>query len=54
LLDIPAYWGGLNPQLTPIFSKDKVAGVEISYPRDAVRQYLLYGSMYDAGLSGSR
>ncbi|HVO98632.1 MAG TPA: hypothetical protein VMT15_11225 [Bryobacteraceae bacterium] len=50
-LDIPTYWAGINPQLTATFKKDgSVASVEIAYPRDAVRQYLLYGSMYDAGL----
>ncbi len=50
-LDIPTYWAGINPQLTAAFKKDgSVASVEISYPRDAVNQYLLYGSMYDAAL----
>ena len=50
-LDIPTYWAGINPQLTAAFKKDgSVASVEISYPRDAVNQYLLYGSMYEAGL----
>jgi dipeptidyl-peptidase III len=50
-LDSPTYWGGLNPQLTATFGKDgHVMSVDISYPRNAVRQYLLYGSMYDEGL----
>lgn len=50
-LDIPTYYAGLNPQLTAAMKKDgSVAGVEIAYPRDALNQYLLYGSMYDAGL----
>ena len=45
-LDIPAYWAGINPQLTASFGRDgKVAKVDISYPRDAVRQYLSYGEM---------
>lgn len=50
-LDIPTYWAGLNPQLTAAFAKDGgVRSLEIAYPRNALRQYLLYGSMYDAGL----
>jgi dipeptidyl-peptidase III len=50
-LDIPVYWAGVNPRLTAMFGKDgKVAGVDISYPRDAVHQYVLYGSMFDSGL----
>ena len=51
LLDIPAYWAGLNPLLTAGFARDgSVKSVEITYPRNAVAQYVLYGSMYDAGL----
>jgi dipeptidyl-peptidase-3 len=50
-LDIPAYWAGLNPQLTATFAKDgAVKNVDISYPRDAAHQYVLYGSMFDPGL----
>jgi dipeptidyl-peptidase-3 len=50
-LDIPVYWAGVNPQLTAAFGKDgKLSGVDIAYPRDAVHQYLLYGSMFDSGL----
>ncbi len=50
-LDIPAYWAGVNPQLTATFAKDgSVKSVEISYPGDAPHQYLLYGSMFDSGL----
>src|SRR5436190_5093774 len=43
-LNLPAYWAGINAKLTP---------VSISYPRDAVRQYLEYGAMYDASLKGA-
>ena len=32
-------------------AKGNVSGVEIEYPRDAVRQYLNYAAMYDKGLS---
>jgi hypothetical protein len=28
----------------------KTAKIQMSYPRDAVKQYLDYGSMYDEGL----
>jgi dipeptidyl-peptidase III len=44
-LRTPTYWAGINPELTLEGNTVKVA-----YPRDAVRQYLRYGSMYDAGL----
>jgi len=53
-LDLPTYWGGLNPELTAHFAHDDAAGkvtrVDLSYPADPIHQYLLYGSMYDAGL----
>jgi dipeptidyl-peptidase-3 len=53
-LDIPTYWAGINPQLTATFGNDgAVKSVDISYPRDAIRQYLLYGSMFDPGLKAS-
>jgi dipeptidyl-peptidase III len=53
-LDIPAYWAGLNPQLTATFAKDgSVKSVDIAYPRNAIAQYVLYGSMFDAGLKVS-
>jgi dipeptidyl-peptidase III len=47
VLDIPAYWAGLNPELTATFGKNgNVTSVDIKYPRDAVHQYLLYGEMF--------
>lgn len=50
-LDIPAYWAGINPMLTAKFGKDgKVESVTESYPRNAEKQYLTYGAMYDKGL----
>jgi dipeptidyl-peptidase III len=50
-LDIPTYWAGINPLLTAkTGAAGKVEGVSISYPQSAVRQYLIYGSMYDKGL----
>ena len=50
-LDIPTDWAGINPQLNATFGNGGgVKSVEISYPRDAIRQYLLYGSMFDPGL----
>jgi dipeptidyl-peptidase III len=53
-LDIPVYWAGVNPQLTAAFGKDgKVASVDIAYPRDALHQYVLYGSMFDSRLKAS-
>jgi dipeptidyl-peptidase-3 len=46
-LGIPVYWAGINSTLTP-----KGKSVEISYPKDAIEQYLNYGAMYDSGLRG--
>ena len=51
-LNLPAYWAGINTKLTAQFGPEKnLPTVTISYPRDAVRQYLEYGAMYDASLS---
>jgi len=46
-LDMPAYWAGINPELTASFNNTgKIAKVEISYPRDFVKQQLGYSAMY--------
>jgi dipeptidyl-peptidase-3 len=46
-LDLPAYWAGINPELTGTFdSQKKLVKVEISYPRDFVKQQLGYSAMY--------
>ncbi len=45
-LNIPTYWAGINPELDMEGNL-----VTISYPRDAVRQYLRYSSMYDPRLA---
>jgi len=50
-LNLPTYWVGINPELTATMAGPKVAAVTISYPRDAARQYLLYGSMYDPSVA---
>jgi dipeptidyl-peptidase-3 len=44
-LGVPVYWAGINSTLTRKGEK-----VEISYPKDAIEQYLRYGAMYDKGL----
>jgi dipeptidyl-peptidase III len=50
-LDLPTYWAGVNTKLTPALdASGNVTAVKISYPRDAVRQYLEYGAMYDPSL----
>lgn len=50
-LGIPNYWAGINSTLTPRFGNHgQIPSVEISYPRDAMEQYLCYGSKYDSGL----
>jgi len=46
-LNLPVYWAGINPELTAKFdAQGNVAGVTMTYPRDAIRQYLTYGRMY--------
>ena len=48
-LNIPTYWAGVNADLTAGFdSAGKIATVEISYPRDFVKQQLGYSAMYAA------
>jgi dipeptidyl-peptidase-3 len=50
-LNLPAYWAGINTKLTARPGPTKNAPViTIAYPRDAVRQYLEYGAMYDRSL----
>ena len=51
-LNLPTYWAGINTRLTQSLGpKKNVPVITISYPRDAVRQYLEYGAMYDSSLS---
>jgi dipeptidyl-peptidase-3 len=46
-LDVPAYWAGINADLTAKFdASGKVTSVALSYPRDFVKQQLGYASMY--------
>jgi len=46
-LDLPTYWAGVNPRLTAdVDAKGNATAVRIAYPRNAVDQYLDYGSMY--------
>ncbi len=50
-LKLPTYFAGVNAHLTATLGKNgEVAGVQISYYDDPVRQYLDYGAMYDTGL----
>lgn len=48
-LHLPTYYTGIYPMLTASESR-KANRVQMSYPRDAVKQYLSYASMYDEGL----
>jgi dipeptidyl-peptidase-3 len=54
-LNLPTYWAGINVKLT---ASAKGAGdvpvITLEYPRDAVKQYLEYGAMYDASLPQGR
>jgi len=46
-LNVPAYWSGINADLTAKFdASGKVASVAITYPRDYVKQQLGYAAMY--------
>jgi dipeptidyl-peptidase-3 len=48
-LNVPAYWCGINADLTAKFdASGKVASVTLSYPRDFVKQQLSYAAMYAA------
>jgi dipeptidyl-peptidase III len=54
-LNIPTYWAGINSRLTAQAAADgRLRDVEISYPADAVQQYLAYSSMYDKSLVSTR
>jgi len=48
-LNLPTYFDGVYPMLNASGS-DTALKVQMSYPRDVAKQYLLYGSMYDEGL----
>ncbi len=46
-LNLPTYFSGINADLTAQFDgKGQVTKVEISYPRDQVKQQLGYSAMY--------
>ena len=46
-LDMPTYWAGINPEVTATRdASGKVTKVDVSYPRDIVKQQLGYSSMY--------
>jgi len=48
-LDLPVYWAGINPELTAqLDAKGNVSSIKMTYPRDAVQQYLSYGRMYQS------
>jgi dipeptidyl-peptidase-3 len=46
-LNVPSYWCGVNADLTATFdSTGKVTAVNVSYPRDYIKQQLGYAAMY--------
>jgi dipeptidyl-peptidase-3 len=46
-LNLPAYWAGINPELKANFdAQGKISNVDISYPRDYVKEQLGYSAMY--------
>jgi dipeptidyl-peptidase-3 len=47
-LNLPTYWAGINPRLTASFDgKGAVTKVELSYPRDYVKQQVGYAAMFE-------
>jgi dipeptidyl-peptidase-3 len=53
-LDLPAYWAGIDPELSATFDdKGNVTSVKMTYPRDFVKQQLGYSAMYASG-AGTR
>ena len=47
-LNLPTYWAGVNVALTAeLDAKGNATAVRIAYPRDALKQYLSYGRMYE-------
>jgi dipeptidyl-peptidase-3 len=50
-LNLPTYWAGINPELTPqLGAGGEIRSVRISYPRDFTRQRLSWSAMYDPSL----
>jgi len=48
-LNLPTYWTGINADLAATFDKKgKVTAVEMTYPRDYMKQQLSYSAMYQA------
>ena len=46
-LNVPAYWCGINSELSAKFdAAGKVIAVSVSYPRDYVKQQLGYAGLY--------
>ena len=46
-LNLPTYWAGVYPELKPTFdAKGAVTKVELTYPRDFVKQNLRWAGMY--------
>jgi dipeptidyl-peptidase-3 len=53
-LNLPTYWAGINPELTAqLDARGHVTSVRVTYPRDAVRQYLGYAAMYAPSLKSA-
>ncbi len=51
-LNLPAYWAGINVKLTAeLGPKKNLPVIVASHSRDAVRQYLEYGAMYDPSVA---
>ena len=55
VLNLPTYWAGVNPELAATRdARGAATAVKLTLPRDAVRQYLNYGRMYDPALPAVR
>lgn len=46
-LNIPAYWGFINPILTPVKDKNgNITDIQVEYPTDFTKEMLMYGENY--------
>lgn len=53
-LDLPKYRAGINPEIAAQFDRaGKITTANLIYPRDAVRQYPCYASLYGTGIAAA-
>ncbi len=45
-LNVPPYFGFIQPKLVPVMDGDKITDVKIEYPKDFIQQHVEYGKEY--------